>query len=187
MTSTQWNDPRLSALTLALLEDSGWYQVDYSKAEPLPFGKNKTCPFVNSNCLSSSPLKAVSREFCATPLASGCNFDYTARGSCAISSNLPNFPSAAWAYWDYFGNQTVAQDNFADNCPIIEPYSDYYCNDPTTIPYGYIQSEYFGADSACFDNTLALASITPTSQLPMGSCLKYQVFSHFNNALTKWF
>merc|ERR1740123_1818079 len=36
---------KLSALTLALLEDSGWYLVDYNFAETLNWGKQQGCAF----------------------------------------------------------------------------------------------------------------------------------------------
>ena len=43
-------NPVLSSLTLALLEDSGWYSVDYSAAEPLEWGRGKGCDFINQGC-----------------------------------------------------------------------------------------------------------------------------------------
>lgn len=41
---------RLSAFTLAALEDSGWYKADYSDAEPLDWGRGAGCDFVLSSC-----------------------------------------------------------------------------------------------------------------------------------------
>ncbi|KAL5497157.1 hypothetical protein EMCRGX_G013581 [Ephydatia muelleri] len=50
MTSTQAFNLKLSEMTLALLQDTGWYQVDFSKAEPLQWGKNAGCQFVLGSC-----------------------------------------------------------------------------------------------------------------------------------------
>lgn len=41
---------RLSAFTLAALEDSGWYAADYSNAEPLDWGRGAGCEFVLNTC-----------------------------------------------------------------------------------------------------------------------------------------
>jgi leishmanolysin-like peptidase len=41
----------LSPLTLALLEDSGWYKVHYEGAEASPFGLGAGCAFVNDDCI----------------------------------------------------------------------------------------------------------------------------------------
>jgi hypothetical protein len=41
----------LSPLTLALLEDSGWYKVSYENAKLSPYGKGRGCDFVNEPCI----------------------------------------------------------------------------------------------------------------------------------------
>ena len=50
MTGTYTQNPTFSRLTLALLEDTGWYGVDYSKAEPLSWGRGLGCDFVTKSC-----------------------------------------------------------------------------------------------------------------------------------------
>nr|CDJ95403.1 Peptidase M8 domain containing protein [Haemonchus contortus] len=42
----------LSRVTLALFEDSGWYKVDYDKAEDMEWGKNLGCTFATKSCLT---------------------------------------------------------------------------------------------------------------------------------------
>jgi hypothetical protein len=41
----------ITAMTLAVLNDSGWYEVDMGFAEDTIFGKNKGCEFI-SDCTS---------------------------------------------------------------------------------------------------------------------------------------
>ncbi|PIO76496.1 Leishmanolysin [Teladorsagia circumcincta] len=41
-----------SRLTLALFEDSGWYKVNYDKAEEMMWGRNLGCDFAKRSCLS---------------------------------------------------------------------------------------------------------------------------------------
>ena len=47
----------LSEITLALLEDSGWYQINYYTGGLMRFGKNKGCIFLNGDCLDASLFK----------------------------------------------------------------------------------------------------------------------------------
>jgi hypothetical protein len=54
MTGSSSGDPAFSGLTLALLEDSGWYHVNYSAADPLAWGLGQGCDFVNKSCASWS-------------------------------------------------------------------------------------------------------------------------------------
>ncbi|VDM39535.1 unnamed protein product [Toxocara canis] len=50
MTGTHTQNPVYSRLTLALLEDSGWYRADYSVAENLHWGKGLGCEFAKKSC-----------------------------------------------------------------------------------------------------------------------------------------
>jgi proprotein convertase subtilisin/kexin type 5 len=55
MTATTMGSVKhLSGLTLALLEDMGWYTVDTYEFEGISFGKGKGCDFYNNACYSSS-------------------------------------------------------------------------------------------------------------------------------------
>ncbi|VDD93296.1 unnamed protein product [Enterobius vermicularis] len=50
MTGTHTQNPVYSRLTLALLEDSGWYKANYSVAETLHWGKDLGCEFAMKSC-----------------------------------------------------------------------------------------------------------------------------------------
>ncbi|ELU01743.1 hypothetical protein CAPTEDRAFT_106683, partial [Capitella teleta] len=50
MTGTYTQSPLMSRITLALLEDSGWYIVDYSQAEQLEWGRHLGCDFIMKSC-----------------------------------------------------------------------------------------------------------------------------------------
>ena len=43
-------NPVFSRLSLAVLEDSGWYSVDYERAQPLLWGRQRGCQFVRNGC-----------------------------------------------------------------------------------------------------------------------------------------
>lgn len=50
MTGTHTQSPIFSRITLALMEDSGWYRANYSMASPLSWGRNLGCTFVMKSC-----------------------------------------------------------------------------------------------------------------------------------------
>lgn len=50
MTGVFTQNSAFSRLTLALMEDTGWYKVDYDMAEPLQWGKNLGCLFAKNSC-----------------------------------------------------------------------------------------------------------------------------------------
>jgi hypothetical protein len=59
----------LSPLTLALLEDSGWYRVDYSNASVPTFGLGAGCDFVYNSCIQNEQVPAWgSGMFCSNAI-----------------------------------------------------------------------------------------------------------------------
>ena len=124
MTSQMTGKPVFSQFTLALMQDSGWYMVDMTKAEPLTWGKGQGCSFYDYSCDTKYP------EFCKAPLSSNistsyyCSTDYTSINYCYAST-------------------------FADACYIKEYMSGLQCNSNQT----FIQTsayETVGQDSRCF-------------------------------------
>ena len=59
----------MSALTLGLLHDSGWYQPDYSVAKVSPFGHGQGCEFIEEPCI-------VGGEIPSYGAGSFCNVEY---------------------------------------------------------------------------------------------------------------
>jgi len=50
MTGVSINEPKYSMFTLALMEDTGWYQATYSLADDLLWGKGDGCAFLTTKC-----------------------------------------------------------------------------------------------------------------------------------------
>lgn len=50
MTGTHTQNPAYSRLTLALMEDSGWYRADYGLADGLGWGAGLGCDFARRSC-----------------------------------------------------------------------------------------------------------------------------------------
>jgi len=79
MASGSIHGRRISELSLAMLEGSGWYVVDYDYAEPYFFGKGQGCSFVTGSSTSSFD------EFC-TGNSRGCSPTGRGGGTCSSDS-----------------------------------------------------------------------------------------------------
>lgn len=74
----------VSNLTLALLEDSGWYRANFSNAGYLRWGNGAGCAFLNADC-RTPPANNGPPYWCSAPSSSPqatCAPDYLAVGSC---------------------------------------------------------------------------------------------------------
>jgi leishmanolysin len=80
----------VSAMTLALLEDSGWYKVNYSMAEQLDWGQNQGTEFLMSRCDAWNGA-----YHCNSTHASGCTYNREAEGYCPIVRYPGDLP--VWA------------------------------------------------------------------------------------------
>jgi len=80
MTSQKTGSSSFSFLSLALLEDSGWYKVNYKYSENYHWGKDNGCAFFESDC---SPLF---KEFCITTKSNNCSYDHKSKLQCSSSS-----------------------------------------------------------------------------------------------------
>ncbi|CAA0111382.1 Uncharacterised protein [BD1-7 clade bacterium] len=79
MSSAQYGPTKLSGLTLAFLEDTGWYQPIYDRAGDLYLGKGQGCGFIDAG----SPQE-YSFDYCGDLDSHGCLPDGIHRGLCTI-------------------------------------------------------------------------------------------------------
>lgn len=155
MTANTVSDPVMTDFTLAVLESSGWYKVNYSMTEPFHWGKNEGCEFLDGPCISDKTFVPNFDVFC-TPLAQqGCSF--TSR-NLAFCGNVmpfttdPKLPKTL----NYFNNFTTMADIFADNCPYFIGVPRQDCEEPTAKAFASLpDSEVYGPNSRCFTGTLA--------------------------------
>jgi len=133
MTSGVLNGRRISELTLAVLESSGWYYPDYSYAEPDNYGAGQGCGFINSKCSSSG---SAFEEFCTKTGERGCFSSGMSGGLCGSDKN-------------------------ADGCKYYIPSSNYDCENDDADRYTRLaELQVFGRGkgSRCFDGTLSTRS-----------------------------
>ena len=154
MTANAILDSRVTEFTLALLEGTGWYQVDYNMAEPFEWGRNQGCPFLDQPCMNSGTIQPNFDEFCTPLTAEGCTFTSRAVALCGSSSQIvvdPNLPPPE----NYWGNDTTVIDDFSDNCPYFIGIPNADCEDPANKITGYLPEEFYGFGSRCITGNLA--------------------------------
>ena len=65
MTSSPYTpEQAISEFTLALLKDSGWYEVNYYTGGLMRFGKNRGCDFLKKDCANDKLESNFKFEFC---------------------------------------------------------------------------------------------------------------------------
>lgn len=171
MTASKKRDARISLVSLALLEGTGWYQTDTTLAEPLVWGLNEGCSFLDGSCIDKTTKTAAFAEFCDEIDEEYCTLDYRYKGECAVqSAKTCSSPSSE----NYFGDGTCALDTFADNCPYPIYYSNGDCQMAGDQYLNYDQ--VFGTSSRCFRGTLVKSDYTPDSSKNT-FCLSYVVKS----------
>jgi len=123
MTGLQSGSQRsvLSNLTLALLEDSGWYMPDYSFGGYLGFGKNAGCDFAMKKCRSNSNTAGY---FCSEIGNTECTYTGQSLGRCEINP-------------------------LADGCAIVKGFNNYVCADEQNSMKANAPLQVFGDSSMC--------------------------------------
>ncbi|XP_054162566.1 leishmanolysin-like peptidase isoform X2 [Oppia nitens] len=178
MTGTHTQNPVYSRITLALMEDTGWYIPNYDMAQPLEWGKNLGCDFAQKSCKHWIDFRRSRGDsihpFCdkvkRDPLETECTDNRDAVALCNLmeysSDLLPKFQN-----FDYIPSVINRDDtsryggsvNLADFCPYIQEFTWklndvvvrgskclYQENNP--IPDKNFALEYYGSNSKCFNH-----------------------------------
>ena len=161
MMSTNYVEPTISDITLALFEDSGIYQVNYYTGGLFKFGKNKGCAFFNRKCLYGGTT-SFPDEFCTNFNQDSWTNARTNKGSCLIYKYNTEVPEE----YRYFTNPKYGGFYPADYCPVTAVDSNLKKNDylPTSCKYGTSSlsdyGEIIGETSFCFNSSLLPSSST---------------------------
>lgn len=172
MTASTIKDQRLSEFTLALLEGSGWYQVNYTFAEPMTYGKSEGCLFLDTPCMNRETQKQRFNEFCS-PL-SAIRVSWTNRGFGVCGAMNPTKKPELPDYFDYWGDKSTVTDIFADNCPTVQIMRNSDCEDSSLQAEATLGAyEYYGYNSKAFLGSMELGSKSPSYMY--GYCFKSRV------------
>ena len=159
-------DPIYSTVTLAVLKDSGWYDVNYDYVTQPMFGNGAGCDFFNKKCLSSGKSNFPTLFCDNNDKELICDAFALRKSSCDIYTYNSNLPSA----YQYFSNKKVGGDGYCDYCPLFTSYPNGNCRSTDV----YIESntgEKAGSKSRCFVSSLS----TKTELTGYAAC--YPVFA----------
>mmetsp|Transcript_46643 Transcript_46643/g.148944 ORF Transcript_46643/g.148944 Transcript_46643/m.148944 type:complete len:747 (+) Transcript_46643:85-2325(+) len=159
MTSGQFGDYIfLSAITLALFEDSGWYMPDYNMADPLVkgvhWGYKLGCRFATEKCVADGKTE-FPRFWCQKEGSSKCGLTRLSEVQCTTVSAPVELKPA----YTFFANHKIGDTAEADFCPYFHtPISNHVCTDKSssTFPVSNVNfmREVFGDDSRCLESTI---------------------------------
>ena len=159
MVSVNYNENVISDITLALFEDSGWYQVNYYTGGLFRFGKNKGCEFFEKKCLVNE--KETFSEFCHKSKEPKCLFSHLGSGECYIGDYKEEYIPKKY---QYFKKESLGGLFNANYCPTADAFfvsisqDQYYFE--TNCRYGYSLNlspqygEVIGNRSICFESSL---------------------------------
>ncbi|XP_050084903.1 leishmanolysin-like peptidase [Anopheles aquasalis] len=178
MTGTHTQSSAFSRITLALMEDSGWYRANYSMASPLTWGRGLGCNFAMRSCkdwiISNTARGRSIHPFCVKvkrdPLQTECTDDRSSVALCnlvrhptPLAPQYQNFDSLAYVpvgEEGYFGGSV----SLADHCPYIQEFtwrsknvvvrgSQCQFEDNNPKPEKNFALESYGPNSKCFDHS----------------------------------
>ncbi|KAK9129958.1 hypothetical protein Sjap_010445 [Stephania japonica] len=163
----------VSKMTLALLEDSGWYRANYSMADRLDWGRNQGTEFLASPC---NLWKGAYR--CNTTQLSGCTYNREAEGYCPIVSYSGDLPQ--WARYFPQANKG-GQSSLADYCTYFVAYSDGSCTDTNSARApDRMLGEVRGISSRCMASSLVRTGFIRGSMTQGNGCYLHRCV---NNSL----
>lgn len=169
MSSLYDQEAYFTPLTLALLEDTGWYRPNYNhpQIQISPFGLHAGCSFLTDTCVTSEGTvpSYANGYFCNQPYNTNdnnwlCDANHSARGKCDL------FPSRKSPMSNNLGPFYTS----ADHCPLVR--MDLIdCQKPSNQIYNQhykhnhiIPNELFGPSSSCIQtNTQSLTTTTTTT------------------------
>ena len=152
----------LSPLTLALMEDSGWYKANYTMSRISPWGLGAGCNFVTDPCLIPGDPPTIpdySRGyFCNQPAYRGCSPTLSNKLSCTVLDYEYLSTPQPDPQFEYFtAAATRGGPRQADYCPVYgtvyvnEDSGGFDCTDPSQSPDLNLFNEVYGEDSMCFE------------------------------------
>ncbi|MED6197393.1 hypothetical protein PIB30_056048 [Stylosanthes scabra] len=163
----------VSNMTLALLEDSGWYKANYSMSDCLVWGRSQGTEFVTSPC---NLWKGA--YCCNTTRYSGCTYNRKAEGYCPILTYSRDLPQ--WARYFPQANKG-GQSSLADYCAYFVACSDGSCTDAgSSRAPDRMLGEVRGNDSRCMASWLVCTGFVRGSMTQGNGCYQHRCI---NNSL----
>lgn len=145
-----------SSVTLALFEDSGWYQVDYSYASLVLWGSKQGCLFTSQKCVINQV--ATNQLFNTDKNNKQCDYKRLNKGI----TNIKKYSEDLVAAFQYFSDPKEGGDLYADYCPFTLPQANGNCRGlgagSTEIIEKY--GENVGENGRCIEGNFTLSGDT---------------------------
>jgi len=153
----------VTAVELAVLQDSGWYQARWEGADDtrvgLSWAAGAGCEVALAKCIAPAGEPVGSRQFYAQSRDTSrgnavCTMDRAAVGYVDIAPAAN--PPAPFQYWPATPARGGGLPLVWDYCPAVQAYSNLMCeNAAHAFPYGATFGYLFGPGSMCLESTLA--------------------------------
>ncbi|KAK7199199.1 major surface protease gp63 [Novymonas esmeraldas] len=154
-----------SAITIAAMEDMGFYKGNYAMAEPMMYGRNAGCGLLTEKCVVNG-VSQFPGMFCGSANRTDlvCASDRLGVGRC----NVVNYDSPLPPQFQYFSNATLGGvDEEMDYCPYVAAFRNAKCS----FDGGFLRGSVYGARSRCFDAPAGFAE-SGRSSAQYGLCAK---------------
>jgi len=184
MISTDYLENVISDISLALFEDSGWYEVNYYTGGLFRFGKGQGCDFLNSKCISNDKSN-FEWDFCDSPDIETCTSNNLNRARCylvRIASNIDN------AY-KYFTDPREVGWEDADYCPVPMGGDGYFYEN---CIYGVADKKYpeslgfsISNSSICIQSSLFKSNDTKLKYYNYTRAMCHKITCNYNNKTIK--
>ncbi|GET93898.1 GP63, leishmanolysin [Leishmania tarentolae] len=113
-----------TALTMAVFQDLGFYQADFSKAEVMPWGKDAGCALLSEKCMEKGITKWPEMFCNDTERRYECLSNRLYLGHCAITAAEASWP----LFMQYFADKhLIGSSIMMDYCPVVLGYSSGSC------------------------------------------------------------
>jgi len=159
----------MSPLSLALLEDSGWYRADYTQSQVSVWGHGAGCGFVDQPCLDKSSRGTSVPEagrgfFCSIERETGCSANHQHKQMCFLFS----YSTEVDQQW--FDNPMLGGPIGMAFCPaFLATYKGFggrtvplHCQDESLQPSVNAFGEVYGSNSHCIQATALEPLCLPT-------------------------
>ena len=167
MTGVQIPPPVLSNVTLSMLMDTGYYDINFSLAEPYAFGDGKSLGIDKIENFTIAPPQLVfpSNYLCDKPLSDDCGWDYRSSSYCSpaitVDCNSSSLSTeeklfcTGKSFYDPKDTNYMGVTSTLDYQLMKMPYSNFLCTDTTqntdeNAKFGNL----FGNHSMCAYSTL---------------------------------
>ena len=178
MTGVFTQNTVFSRVTLALMEDTGWYLVNYEMADPLRWGRNLGCLFAKNSCAAWMKAQKTAGKsiapFCSKikkqgDSRTGCSLDRTSVASCNLVEYEQNLPTEFQNFLPGFiPGISESEDRYggavllADYCPFYQSFTwtqkgeevrtSSCISQHNALPYDLNYAlEFYGIKSRCFE------------------------------------